>query len=212
MQPGTLRPLTFLFGVGCLLVSIQLMADTRTDPDIPNQPSQNAPQNVGKWSSVVDGLRGRIIIESAHDSEAMEEIRIYIEIQNVSSSKGWINVLFSPESCFDWQLTDRAGQPAERIGVTLLAPFQLPAWITLPANSTMRFLVSGGYSIAGGGLAFGLEEGWLWRISPVISTHYYLKMSFVNATPLRDSGAPPNRNMWKGELVLPEVVVPRNGE
>jgi len=210
MQRGILPLFAVLFGAGGFLGSVQLPADTST------QPSLNALGKAGEWSDVVDGLRGRLVIEGPSHLEAEDDFGIYLEIQNVSNPAKSKNVSFSVDYSIGWQLSDETGKPAEMLPLTILAPIDAPVWITIPGNSTKRWFVSGGlYATQDGEQRLGMRY-LLWKISSAKSTRYYLGARFHNGVmehlispkPPIDPG--PRANLWKGELVLPRVSVPRN--
>src|SRR5665213_2050680 len=135
--------LMLLVQAGGLLTGGRLLADVSDQPSGLTPAREDAPEALGKWSSVVAGLRGRLVLQGPGATNPKDDFTVYFELQNVSKAGASKDVFFSLESIV-WKLTDVAGRPAEEVPLTILAPFDLGAWTTLPAGSTKRWMASGG--------------------------------------------------------------------
>ena len=114
-----------------------------------------------QWSEIVDGLRGRLVIEYGPDLEGAEIALVYLELQNVSDSAGIKDLWFDETHQFKWQLQDEKGKQVPRTYPPASIFTDLGHWMILPFDSTLRFRVSvSGYGIIpNGGVALQLPSG-----------------------------------------------------
>jgi len=182
--------------------------------DAPTPPSKGVSQNVGEWSNAVDGLRGRLCVQVLGETNAKQDFQVYLDLQNISKTGASRDVFFSVDGVV-WTLTDEAGRSAEEVPVSLIAPFDIGAWMTLPAGSTKRWWVSGGSYNGGSGLDMRYRS---WIISPDKTKRYFVSALFSDADPkvlnyihpTPPSALVARNNIWRGKIVLPKVAVPRD--
>lgn len=205
-------------------------SDENTETSAPAAPApRDESESAGSWSAVVDGIRGRLIVAPyrgeeddrrwlalgqgwadganvTRDRYAADELCGFLELETVFASGVRKDVSYSRDLCFSWQLTDENGQRAETFPVNIMAPFELPDWITLPGGAIVRLKVGGGsYSAAEGGMILGLG-GYFWKVSSDKSKRYFLSATFFNSKPWRGPSTRPT--MWQGVLTLPKVELP----
>jgi hypothetical protein len=157
------------------------------------------------WSEMVDGIRGRLVIDHGPDFGGAEMTVVYLEIQNVSDSADAKNVCFDEDHQFKWQLVDERGElvrDEHGIAASIMVPG--PYWIVLPYDSTLRFRVSvSGYGISPeGGVALQLP-GAFWQVQRKREGAYFLSATFASVMAKEE-----RRHAWKGVLVLPKVQLP----
>jgi hypothetical protein len=211
-------------------VSACLLAPWRVGAEQTKQCASCEAAYVGAWSPVVNGLRARLVLEPDVQWEAREKSRFeeakkygmkwipdpyakdhflrYLDLENLTGA--WIDLGYSAEESFRCNLTDVSGHEAEEIPVTILAPFMISIWITVPGNSMLHLFVRReGYSSDTNGMVVGAGDR-LWRVASDRSARYYLGGTFSESKPL--TPAPKGTWVWKGKLILPKVELPLPSE
>ena len=192
-----------LLGAGCVLASFRAGAS-----DI-SPPATGVPNLAGSWSQVVDGIRGRLVIEYPGN----KSVRVYLELEAVRldprvyarTSKGtW----YAEMDSLKLELTDSRGNAVPRDPRVVLSYLSMPFWIAIPPESTLRFFLGqGGCSNAvDAGLDFGLLSN-CWRIARGGSETYYLSATFKGQNPPKDGSPHVNSSIWIGELAMPKVAL-----
>jgi hypothetical protein len=222
MRRGLLNSLGLSLLFGAVLSPCELGAEAASQIG-----TDDAPLSVGAWSDVSDGLRGRLVIESAREVVALwqkrmdaykkaggrtlpdpysaDEVLVYIDIEEAPSDQGPMDICYSRDY-IPWRLSDADGTGAAEIPMTIMAPFDLPGWITVPWRSTLHLFVGeGNYRSWQGDFRFGIRYH-AWEVSPAKSVRYYLSATLDNLEPAIPGTE--RKIHWKGKLVLPPVELP----
>jgi hypothetical protein len=158
------------------------------------------------WSATVEGVRGRLIVTSAPAIDGKPQVRIELEIENVSDSAmpiaiGWGNL----SQVLELSLEDESGAPVARDAVPGNEITMQPSWLALPVSSSLRVVASkAAYEhVPNGRTMLRPFTFQAWTI-PAARGPLYLRGKL---TPLQVNDAG-NRRPWSGPLSLPRVPLP----
>jgi len=165
-----------------------------------------ASETMGAWSPAVGGLRGRWIAKAVKDSRGTPQLRLDVELENVTGVAGPIEIWWGDfGETLRLTLEDEAGvdqkQPSLMAGsVMVSAPF----WLPVTGNAMRICVTKGAYEYPQPGhkvlrpVAFQS-----WDIPIERTGHLYLRGR------LRPAHSPPGgHRSWSGALELPRVLVP----
>jgi hypothetical protein len=166
----------------------------------------SAGEQVGEWSTTVNGLKGRLITKEDKPFYGTQMVAVYVELANVSDVGNAMAFYFDPDKTIVSKMIDESGktlaQPPTAADIITTSPF----WLALPWDGTMRFRVSvSGYGVyKNSGTNVQMMSG-NWLIKPDDKQKYYLEAKFIARAPENDK-----RHSWNGELDVPRVLVPHS--
>ncbi len=168
---------------------------------------------LGDWSEPVANehhfqLRGRLAIceYPAHRGFSGSDIALYVELQEYCDSVGLVGEVHWDAQSVHCELTDSAGKVVPGSPDGYGGFIAGPAWIKLPAFSSMRLRVgpaAGGKMDEAGFMIRG-KSGETWALKPDDAKTYYLSGEFT-AKPSPDYKPEDCRGVWTGTLKLPKL-------
>ena len=165
------------------------------------------PKFTGEWSEPTNGLRGRLLVaEGAKDKYGVKWGFVYLELQNLSSADTvyvYYAVGKSPLKC---ELRDSDGKSVKN-SLGAAGEGTPPAcWLTLPLDSTLRFLTGSSGSAPDYPCLFVVSAwvGGKWAIPDTATNDYYLSGTFSSVSPTNET----RPHVWEGTLKLPAVRIP----
>ena len=159
-----------------------------------------------EWSQPVEGIRGRLVLTRGDTFNGTLQIKVLLELQNVSDIANSMHILNGYAYTFNLTDSDGKNQSPFCGPVDILMPNDTVG-LVLPHESTLRFLVS----ISGIGipkdkvaqLSVPYESGHIcWVIEGGKTSPYFLSGTF-NASAERSG-----HRVEKIVIVLPKVQVP----
>ncbi len=170
-------------------------------------PSGIAPSNVvdREWSKVVQGVRGRLIATPVKRADGARQLRIDVELENVSDLASPLHIWWSDiESVVDFTLEDEAGSVVPRMspGGNHMSP--LPHWFSLEGQSLVRFTVTRNAYEYVPGVRTLLRPVSFQAWEPPATGKLYLRAT-LDAKGAEDVSMRP---IWRGPLALPRVLLP----
>ncbi len=162
--------------------------------------------STGAWSEAKDGLRGRLVATRARDAEGHAQLRLDLELENVSDRAEPLEVAWTNlGSVLELSLEDEHAAPVPRLAVGG-NEFTIPTYtLRIPVESTIRIGVSPAayeYTPAGEKLLRPLTFQ-AWDVTQVHASKLYLKAKLVPLASVRQ----PDKS-WAGPLELPRVELP----
>jgi hypothetical protein len=165
------------------------------------------PKSIGEWSEPTNGLRGRLLF--AEGIKLQEGARlgwVYLELQNLSAW-GAVYVYYdavrqSPLKC---ELRDSDGKIVKNSLGAVGEGIPPACWLTLPHDSTLRFL-TGGTGSAPDYPSLFVVSAWVggkWAIPATATNDYYLSGTFSSTSPTNET----RPLVWEGTLKLPPVKI-----
>jgi hypothetical protein len=197
------RPLSWLTGLLC-----GLLPACHGSPGEPRPSVQAATDDVGgEWSQEVQGVRGRLIAIPAKAGDGGRQLRIDVELKNVSDVADPIEIWWTDiQSVVTFSLEDEAGRelPESSLGGNHISP--LGHWLRLEPHSLTRMTITtAAYEYVRRGetlLRPVTFQGWDLSAAPTGKLYLRAKLA-----PDAAEGPVPRRN-WKGPLELPRVALP----
>jgi hypothetical protein len=179
-------------------------SSTSSELSVPATPT--APDGAG-WSPGSHGLRGRLVVTQMPGEPGQPQIRLDLELENVSDSAMPIEIWWeSFADMLELTLEDEAGValPREMIGGNYLSP--PPHWLAIPHGAAIRLRISRNvyeYVRPGRTLIrpFSLQA---W-VSPAAPAGTLYLRGTLTAKATGETG----HRAWTGPLALPRVALPR---
>ena len=161
--------------------------------------------SVGKWSDVVDGLRGRLHFSDGYKFNGTRLATIYLELENVSDRGNPMQFYFDEFTALDCELRNSAGKPAPSLGGPMDYMSVGPHWMELPHGASLRLPVSinghGVHRLAGTMIGLAHE---CWTFTPNTRADFFLTGTFHPRAPQGQE----RENAWQGTLKLPKLRIP----
>jgi hypothetical protein len=170
------------------------------DPScVPNESKE------GAWSVPAEGLRARILASMSHTFYGTPQIRIDLELQNVSDVATPIEIEWDIDALLSFELADETGRSVPRAVRPCNITRVMPYWIAIPCDSTLRTnITTSGYGQFPNQRWFlGLPGGGAWE-SALGDTHRYSLLGTLSARSLDN----PTHRAWRGTITLPAVELP----
>jgi hypothetical protein len=163
----------------------------------------------GQWSSVVDGLRGRLIA-TAQTLEGKPQVQIDVELENVSDGSIAIQ-WWDAESALSYSLEADDG-PATADEIFPGGSHWIPnksSLLFVPSRTSMRMTaVTQAYEyLANGGVLLRPETFHAWIIPKTPTQKLFLRGRFQTGG-VTGSESEQALTGWKGPLELPRVALP----
>jgi len=184
--------------------------------DIPLPTPPAKPVLTGDWSSPVQGLRGRLILELGDKIADCDSAVVSLELQNTSDTMNPQRIYYSEDNSVLCTLLDSTSKPVAMAGGMGDVWSNYPYWLALPMGATLRFHVSyTGFAPSGSnykpatGLLICLRGG-PWIIPSDASTNYTLSATLKITPPPTDPRFPGiyAGDVWHGEIILPKLIIP----
>jgi hypothetical protein len=109
----------------------------------PSSPAPIEPVVDDGWSPTVDGLRGRLIATKTKDANGRAELKLDLELDNVSSSKKPVEIWWGDfNEMLHFALDDQTGKelPGDAAGGNYLSG--PPHWLTVASGKPVRLTIS----------------------------------------------------------------------
>jgi hypothetical protein len=164
------------------------------------------PISFGAWSEPTNGLRGRLLFaEGIQLKEGARLGLVYLELQNVSPGESlyvYYAVMKSPLKC---ELRDSDGKAVKNSLGAGGEGIPRACWLTLPLDSTLRFLTGSSGSAPDYPCLFVVSAwvGGKWAIPATATNDYYLSGTFSSMSPTNETRS----QVWEGTLKLPPVRI-----
>jgi hypothetical protein len=175
-------------------------------PPVPPAPPPSAARLPGTgdgWSAVVRGLRGRLVTTKASDSAGRPQLRLDLELENVTDSAAPIEIFWGDfGSMLRLELEDEAGTvlPKDAVGGSFASG--PPHWLAVPVSSAIRMTISkAAYEYVPGGRVL---------LRPMTFQAWAVPATRTGKVFLRGTLTPPTstEGSWTGALDLPRVALP----
>lgn len=156
----------------------------------------------GRWSELVDGLRGRLIIEERPKINDSTIIGVSLELQNASEYR--LTVLDDPEQVAV-ELFGGDGKPiSPRTDLSRSGPVPFPEWKTITPGQSIQFRIESYTVGVPHGVIFIAFHDKVWTPDPAIQgSEYYLRGTFQQTKDVKRSP----QEHWVGTIDLPFVKI-----
>jgi hypothetical protein len=101
-----------------------------------------AAEQIGEWSTPVNGLKGRLITKEDKPFFGTLMIAVYVELANVSDVGNAMEFYFDPDKTIVSKVINESGKPLAQPPIAADIVTTNPYWLALPSDGTMRFRVS----------------------------------------------------------------------
>lgn len=174
--------------------------------------AENTNENVGAWSDVVDGLRGRLIVTQEKEENGVQRPKVFLELQNVANVLNSIQInAFDPRTSLQCRVVDGVGKPMKSVPIGI-REMTVPAFsLSIPFESSLRLNVNrhfpGGWFFMQAPTGERIEiilGGGVWVIEKEDHAHYLLEGTFQI-----EKSKPTTSLNWSGTLKVPGVEITR---